>query len=64
MASFLVLTTTCLTNRKFTGGILLFDDGIQVKGQKAERQEAKDENKSQKYIGDKLMCIQVALNWC
>ncbi|WP_028954129.1 hypothetical protein [Synechocystis sp. PCC 7509] len=37
--------------------ILLFDDGIQVKGQKAERQEAKDENKSQKYIGDKATAI-------
>jgi hypothetical protein len=37
--------------------ILLFDDGIQVKGQKAERQEAKDENKSQNDIGDKTTAI-------
>jgi len=38
--------------------ILLFDDGIQVKGQKAERQkEAKEKTKSQKQIGDRTPAI-------
>jgi len=38
--------------------ILLFDDGIQVKGQKAERQkEVKEKNKSQKQIGDRTPAI-------
>jgi len=38
--------------------VLLFDDGIQVKGQKAERQpELKQENKSQKPLSDKTSAI-------
>jgi len=38
--------------------ILLFDDGIQVKGQKAERQqEFKQENKSRKPFSDKASAI-------
>lgn len=38
--------------------ILLFDDGIQVKGQKAERQqEPKQENKSQKPLSEKTSAI-------
>lgn len=38
--------------------ILLFDDGIQVKGQKAERQpEQKQENKSQKPLREKTSAI-------
>ncbi len=38
--------------------ILLFDDGIQVKGQKAERQpELKQENKSQKLPSEKTSAI-------
>jgi hypothetical protein len=38
--------------------LLLFDDGIQVKGQKAERQrEPKQENKSQKLLEKKAPAI-------